>query len=58
MFDGNPAASYLVLELDNRKIEVTFRRCAYAVEEVVAKLQQAGLPEIYGTMFRQGRKLN
>lgn len=58
MFDGQPTASYLVLELDGKQIQAQFRRCAYAVEEVAAKLQQAGLPEMYQEMFRQGRKLN
>jgi putative phosphoesterase len=58
MFDGNPAASYLVLQLDKENIQAEFRRCAYKVEEVVAGLRQAGLPEIYADMFRQGRKLN
>lgn len=58
MFDGNPAASYLILELGRKKIRAEFRRCAYDAELVAQGLAQAGLPEIYAEMFRQGRKLN
>ncbi len=58
MFDGNPAASYLILELGRKKIRAEFRRCAYDAELVAQGLAQAGLPEIYAEMFLQGRKLN
>lgn len=58
MFDGNPAASYLLLELGRKKIRAEFRRCPYDAELVAQELAKAGLPEIYAEMFRQGRKLN
>ncbi|MGX9727412.1 MAG: metallophosphoesterase family protein [Candidatus Electronema sp. VV] len=60
MFDGNPAASYLILELGlgRKKIRAEFRRCAYDAELVAQGLAQAGLPEIYAAMFLQGLKLN
>jgi putative phosphoesterase len=58
MFDGTPTASYLLLEIRKKNIQVSFHRCAYAVEEVVAGLREAALPEVYVEMFRQGRKLN
>ena len=58
MFDGNPAASYLLLEMGRKKIWPHFHRCSYAIEEVVAGLQQAQLPQIYEEMYRQGQKLN
>ena len=58
MFDGNPAASYLLLELGRKKIRAEFRRCAYDAGLVAQGLAEAALPEIYAEMFRQGLKLN
>ncbi len=58
MFDSNPAASYLILELSKKKIQARFYRCAYDVEEIITRLRQEDLPKIYIDMFRQGRKLN
>jgi len=37
---------------------VALKRCVYPVEEVAAALAEAGLPQIYSEMYRQGRKLN
>ncbi|WP_028579311.1 metallophosphoesterase family protein [Desulfogranum japonicum] len=61
MFDGNPAASYAVLTIDEQarqKIQVQHFRCHYNTEEVVNELSRMKLPEIYGIMFKQGKKLN
>jgi predicted phosphodiesterase len=58
MFDGNPAASYLLLEVGRKKVWSHFHRCAYDVDAVVAGLKQAQLPNIYAEMYRTGRKLN
>lgn len=58
MSDGNPAASYAVLELEKKNIRAEFCRCTYEVETVVQGLAQAGLPAIYADMYCKGRKLN
>ena len=58
MFDGNPAASYALLDLDQHRIEVSLHRCVYDVEAVVRALAQHQLPAVYAEMFRTGTKLN
>ena len=58
MFDGNPAASYALLDLDRNRIEVSLHRCVYDVEAVVKALAQHQLPAVYAEMFRTGTKLN
>ena len=59
MFDANPAASYAILTIEqNGKIQVRHFRCPYDTEAVVRELSHRNLPEIYGKMFQQGRKLN
>lgn len=58
MFDGNPQASYASITLRTRSLEVRHYRCSYDVEAVVRQLDHLGLPPLYSTMFRTGRKLN
>ncbi len=58
MFDGNPEASFALLQLDHGRISVTHRRCPYDVEAVVSALERHNLPAIYGEMFRTGSKRN
>lgn len=58
MFDGSPTASCAVLQISSARIEVTHHRIPYPVEEVIAGIRKAGLPEIYCQMYRQGKKLN
>ncbi|MFW2367466.1 MAG: metallophosphoesterase family protein [Desulforhopalus sp.] len=58
MFDGDPRASCATLEIVDGVIYVSHYRIAYAVDVVVAKLRESGLPDIYISMFRQGKKLN
>ena len=60
MFDGDPRASFAVLELgaNDDSIGVQLHRVSYDIEEVVAELKRQNLPPVYGDMFRQGRKLN
>ena len=41
--DGDPRASYLVLDLDARR--ATFRRVEYPIERTQAEIRQRGLPE-------------
>ncbi|MEN8188894.1 MAG: metallophosphoesterase, partial [Thermodesulfobacteriota bacterium] len=58
MFDGNPIASYALLEIVGDTIRVDLRRIAYSIEKTMAGLKKSGLPEIYCEMYRLGRKLN
>jgi putative phosphoesterase len=58
MFNGDPRASFAILKVSSRKIAVKHFRIPYAVEEVVNDLKNHKLPDIYGKMFRAGKKLN
>ncbi len=58
MFDGIPRASFAIIELYKEKVQVNLYRCDYDIEQVVAGLEDAGLPDIYADMYRMGRKLN
>jgi len=58
MFDGDPRASFATLDISTDEISVAHFRVPYPVEEVIKDLKKHNLPEIYGKMFRTGRKLN
>ena len=58
MFDGDPRASCAVLRIDSNRCRVEHFRVSYEVEAVVRGLREHQLPDIYGEMFRVGRKLN
>jgi diadenosine tetraphosphatase ApaH/serine/threonine PP2A family protein phosphatase len=40
--DGNPAASYVMLDTDRR--EITYCRAPYDVEQAAAQIRKMGLP--------------
>lgn len=58
MFDGNPDSSCAVLTISENGIDVQHFRIAYEVQEVISKIRELGIPDIYSDMYRQGRKLN
>ncbi len=58
MFDGNPDASFAILDLEPDRIMVRHFRTPYDIGQVVAGLERHGLPPLYATMYRLGRKLN
>jgi len=58
MFDGDPRASCAELILSPDSLAVLHHRVPYPIEQVISKIQREGLPEIYCTMYRQGKKLN
>ncbi len=58
MFDGDPKASCATLEIRDDKITVQHFRIAYDVNEVVTKIREDNLPEIYAKMYQEGKKLN
>ena len=58
MFDGDPRTSCAELIIEPDKIAVLHHRIPYPVGEVVRELELQGLPDIYSTMYRLGKKLN
>lgn len=58
MFDGIPKASFAMLYLHKKKIQVTHHRCSYNIQEVTDALTREHLPEIYKKMYQIGKKLN
>jgi putative phosphoesterase len=58
MFDGDPRASCAILELTADTLTVQHLRISYEIAEVVAKIRENNLPEIYAEMFQIGRKMN
>lgn len=58
MFDGDPRASFAILKVSSGRIAVKHFRIPYPVEAVVNDLKNHKLPDIYGKMFRAGKKLN
>jgi putative phosphoesterase len=55
--DGDPRASYALLQFGAKEIQVTHHRVAYDVEQMATALRDARLPTAFAEMFRQGRDL-
>jgi putative phosphoesterase len=55
--DGDPRASYAILEIGANKIQVQHYRVAYDVDSLVAAIREQDLPEVFAQMFLQGRDL-
>jgi diadenosine tetraphosphatase ApaH/serine/threonine PP2A family protein phosphatase len=53
--DGDPRAAYAHLEVVMGKVQVEFFRVEYDVAAAVSAIHAAGLPEIFGKMFIDGR---
>jgi hypothetical protein len=58
MFDGNPAASFALLEIARKKLTVTHHRIAWDLAPMKKALQDNQLPKLYISMYEQGLKLN
>jgi predicted phosphodiesterase len=58
MFDGDSRASCATLEITAGTITVQHFRITYEIAEVVLKIRENLLPEIYVNMFQDGKKLN
>jgi len=56
--DGDPRASYAILEVKGESIDVRHFRVPYDVEAAVAEILRRGLPVAFGEMMRKGRKLD
>lgn len=53
--DGDPRASYAVLHIEARQLEVEFFRMDYDLAAAVAGIRNNKLPEIFAQMLLQGR---
>ena len=52
--DGDPRASYAILEIDNGEVAVQFHRVPYNIMSAVRAIRRAGLPEIFAQVIRLG----
>jgi len=52
--DGDPRASYAILEIKDGEINVEFFRVSYDIMLAVRAVRMAGLPEIFAQIIRQG----
>jgi len=55
--DGDPRASYAVLTVARDRLTVRRRRVAYDLRAAVRAIEDAGLPEAFARMLRDGRRL-
>jgi len=51
--DGNPAASFGIVDLKKRDFEIV--RVAYDIEETIARMEEAGLPAFLAQRLRTGK---
>jgi putative phosphoesterase len=56
--DGDPRATYAILQLESDKLRVKHYRLGYDIDRAVKAIRQNNLPEAFGEMLRQGRNLN
>jgi putative phosphoesterase len=52
--DGNPQACYVVLEANDSKLTVTFRRVPYDIERAAQAIEASYMPNEYAEMLRTG----
>jgi|GEM_PF-9011 len=52
--DGDPRASYAILEISNQKISVHHFRVPYDIMAAIHGMRQTGLPEVLTQVLRQG----
>ena len=52
--DGDPRASYMLVDLDNGGIEVNHRRVEYDIEAVATRIRRLGIPEMLAARLFQG----
>ncbi|MBZ0166723.1 MAG: YfcE family phosphodiesterase [Candidatus Omnitrophica bacterium] len=57
-FDGNQAASYVILQKSGAGIAVSHRRVSYEVAKVVSKMRREGFPEDICQSIETGRSLD
>lgn len=53
--DGDPRASYMVVDLEGGAVDVVHRRVEYEVEGVATRMLRLGLPEVLAVRLFHGR---
>ena len=53
--DGDPRASYAVLETSGGDVDVTFRRVEYDIDLVASRMRERGLPDVLADRLYHGR---
>jgi len=56
--DGDPRASYCLMEMQKDVLQISFHRVGYDVDQVLYELRNQGLPDVFGRMFLQGVSLD
>lgn len=56
--EGDPRASYALLDIQGGELHVAIHQVAYDIERTVRDLRRADLPETFAHMLRQGRNLD
>lgn len=52
--DGDPRASYMLLEIEGSSVRVDHRRVEYDVDSVASKMRRVGLPEVLAARLYGG----
>ncbi len=52
--DGDPRASYMLVDIDDGSIEVTHRRVEYDIDEVASRIIRLGIPELLAARLFSG----
>lgn len=52
--DGDPRASYAILEMEGGEVEATINRVEYEVEEVASRILDLGIPDFLASRLSRG----
>ena len=52
--DGDPRASYMLVDVADGGIEVAYRRVEYDIERVASRITRLGIPEILAVRLFSG----
>jgi diadenosine tetraphosphatase ApaH/serine/threonine PP2A family protein phosphatase len=52
--DGDPRASYMLVDIADGKIDVSHVRVSYDIEEVASRMRRLGLPEMLAVRLFSG----
>jgi len=53
--DGDPRASYVILDVEGEHLDIQFFRVDYDLEAALTGIRENGLPEIFAQMLLEGR---
>jgi len=53
--DGDPRASYMIIDLDGGRVSVAHKRVRYDIGEVASRMRRLGLPEVLAARLFHGR---